>query len=478
MTTLSTHDTKRGEDVRARLAVSVRTARRVGARDRRWLPLGSKPGLPRRPLLATSSCRRWSACGHSMSSEPPRYMEKATREAKLATSWAHPDAAYDEAVRTFVGGVFADHELMAEVASFVSMLEPFAHVEFAGPEARAAHHAGRARHLPGQRAGQLPSSSIPTTAGLSTSTSRRAALPLLADEKLRVTANALRLRRDHPDWFVGYTADDRIGAGGRPSRRLCPVELGRVARHPLCRPDLEREGGWRDTTIELPTGAWVDALTGLEHEGGTVAVAEVLRGAPVALLVPGASVEPMTVVRGLGTGRPRVELAVERRHNAMQAADGGWWAAEVDDDRDLRLLPRRRHRAARPRSRWQPDGVHGLSRLVDHEQFDWQATQWRGRVSARPRRSTSCTSAPLPTKARSTRRSGGSTTWSTSASTSSNCCRLRHFPAARLGLRRRVLVRRARPVRRPRSGLEAVRRRLPSARPRRCARRRLQPPRP
>ena len=32
-----------------------------------------------------------------------------------------------------------------------------------------------------------------------------------------------------------------------------------------------------------------------------------------------------------------------------------------------------------PRSAWQPDGVHGLSRLVDHTEFSWQADGWRGR---------------------------------------------------------------------------------------------------
>ena len=48
--------------------------------------------------------------------KPPRadpadaaYMEKATREAKLHTSWINPDAEYDRAVREFVDAVLDDH---------------------------------------------------------------------------------------------------------------------------------------------------------------------------------------------------------------------------------------------------------------------------------------------------------------------------------------------------------------------------------
>jgi len=99
------------------------------------------------------------------------------------------------------------------------------------------------------------------------------------------------LRRDHPHWFVDYTpmtprgpAADHLVAFTRSSS-LMSLATRFSAR-------LHREGGWRDTTIDLPTGVWVDALTGIEHESGAIAVAEIMRDGPVALLVPGASVEP------------------------------------------------------------------------------------------------------------------------------------------------------------------------------------------
>jgi maltooligosyltrehalose trehalohydrolase len=64
----------------------------------------------------------------------------------------------------------------------------------------------------------------------------------------------------------------------------------------------------------------------------------------------------------------------------MAAAPGGWWEIEADAapgaDYGFRLdggepLPD-------PRSRWQPHGVHGLSRVVDHSAHRWRDTGWRG----------------------------------------------------------------------------------------------------
>jgi maltooligosyltrehalose trehalohydrolase len=66
----------------------------------------------------------------------------------------------------------------------------------------------------------------------------------------------------------------------------------------------------------------------------------------------------------------------------LAAGAGGWWAAEVPGaghgtDYAFRLdgaadeLPD-------PRSPWQPYGVHGRSRLVDHTRFPWTDQAWRG----------------------------------------------------------------------------------------------------
>ena len=76
-----------------------------------------------------------------------------------------------------------------------------------------------------------------------------------------------------------------------------------------------------------------------------------------------------------------------------------------------------------PRSRRQPDGVHGLSARRSTPRRTRGRTRLDGTPARRAASSTSCTSARSRPRARSTPPSTGSTTSSTSASTSSSCCR-------------------------------------------------------
>jgi (1->4)-alpha-D-glucan 1-alpha-D-glucosylmutase len=101
--------------------------------------------------------------------------------------------------------------------------------------------------------------------------------------KLWVTSRALRLRRDNPEWFGGYRP---VLARGAAVEHLLGFDRGGavtlVTRLPL---GLETSGGWRDTTVDLPDGRFVDALTGVEH-AGTVDLGRLLATYPVALLRP------------------------------------------------------------------------------------------------------------------------------------------------------------------------------------------------
>jgi maltooligosyltrehalose trehalohydrolase len=79
----------------------------------------------------------------------------------------------------------------------------------------------------------------------------------------------------------------------------------------------------------------------------------------------------------------RVDLDAEGRREPMRRGDGGWWHGRDlppgtdygfvldggDGDGDAEVLPD-------PRSPWQPDGVHGRSRTVDHAAFEWTDQDW------------------------------------------------------------------------------------------------------
>jgi len=77
----------------------------------------------------------------------------------------------------------------------------------------------------------------------------------------------------------------------------------------------------------------------------------------------------------------RVELHLDGARLPMQKDPGGWWEVEAAtrSGADYGYCLDGGDPLPDPRSRWQPHGVHGLSRLVDHGAFRWSDAGWRGR---------------------------------------------------------------------------------------------------
>jgi maltooligosyltrehalose trehalohydrolase len=74
-----------------------------------------------------------------------------------------------------------------------------------------------------------------------------------------------------------------------------------------------------------------------------------------------------------------VELAVGDERLRMRQQDRGWWTGELPEAAtDYAFVLDGGDPRPDPRSRWQPHGVHGPSRLVDHDAFRWSDGQWRG----------------------------------------------------------------------------------------------------
>jgi (1->4)-alpha-D-glucan 1-alpha-D-glucosylmutase len=112
------------------------------------------------------------------------------------------------------------------------------------------------------------------------------ALPQLgadAHAKLLVVTRALKLRRDRPELFTGYTA---VPASGEAADHVFGFDRGgAVALLTRLPHGLAQRGGWGGTTIELPAGSYTCALTGAAIRGGTVRAADIFSTFPVALLV-------------------------------------------------------------------------------------------------------------------------------------------------------------------------------------------------
>ena len=317
MTTLSTHDTKRQEDVRARLAVLAEVPEAWAAEVSRWqeravaLASGAAPEPDTAYLMWQTLAGAWPLDRERLTG----YLRKAMREAKSRTSWTDPDTEYESQVLTFAELVLDDDEVTGQIGRFVSGLDGDARAnalgaklvqltmpgvadtyqgcELAGlrlvdPDNRAPADFARGRDLlaaldAGELADGLGAGQVPDGPG----TTR------LDMGKLLVTAAALRLRREHPDWFAGeYTP---LAAEGPAARHAVSFARGGHAVTVATRlpAGLRQRGGWAGTALPLPhPGPWRDLLTGASHAGARPLLSDLLQRNPVALLVGAGTLSP------------------------------------------------------------------------------------------------------------------------------------------------------------------------------------------
>ena len=104
MTTTSTHDTKRGEDVRARITVLSELPEVWAESLDRLLALAPLPDPGFGSLLWQAVVGAWPASRERLHA----YAEKAMREAGDRTTWTSPDTAYETAVHAAVDAAYDD----------------------------------------------------------------------------------------------------------------------------------------------------------------------------------------------------------------------------------------------------------------------------------------------------------------------------------------------------------------------------------
>jgi (1->4)-alpha-D-glucan 1-alpha-D-glucosylmutase len=285
MTGLSTHDTKRGEDVRARLAALSEIPETWAGFAELFLSMTSIPNRRFGYFLAQTLAGTGPI-------EPARlhaYAEKAMREASDDTSWTAPDESYEAAVHEAVDVAYDDPRLRGAW----DQLE----VLITAP--------GWSNSL-GQKLVQLTMPGVPDVYqgtelwedSLVDPDNRRPVdfaerlrlLESLSDTppgidetgaaKLWITRQTLRLRRDRPDWFTSYRG---VAARGPAQDHLIGFDRGGAitlaTRLPV---GLAATGGWRQTTVEV-SAPRIDVLTG-RRWSGTIAVDDLLTSYPVALL--------------------------------------------------------------------------------------------------------------------------------------------------------------------------------------------------
>ncbi len=284
MTGLSTHDTKRSEDVRARLAVLPELGQRwygTAAELLERCPIGNQ-------AFGYLLWQTFAGAGWIERDRMHAYAEKAMREASEGTGWRDPDAAFEDGVHAAVHRAYDDPEVSALLSELMAVIEPYGWSNSLSQKLWQLCAPGVPDVYQGTELFDYslvdPDNRRPVDFELRRALLAQQQPPLDASgaAKLWLVRQALTVRRERPELFTGYQP---LLATGVAAEHVLAFDRGGViavgTRLPYA---LAQAGGWRDTTLQLPEGSYEDLLTGRQHTGNQP-LAQLLDSYPVALLV-------------------------------------------------------------------------------------------------------------------------------------------------------------------------------------------------
>ncbi len=295
----STHDTKRSEDVRARINLLSEIPERWIAAVRRWAELNDgyrREAFPDRNteyLLYQTLVGAWPIEVERVLA----YMEKASREAKTHTSWTDPNPIYDDALRAFVEEIMNNSEFKESLESFVTPLIEPGRISSLAQTLIKLTAPGIPDFYQGTELWDLSLVDPDNRRPVDYQLRRR----LLAEIKC-MSAEQIWARADAglPKlWLIRQTLkarhEQQIFQPQDSYRALTPsgakrehvMAFARNQRAVTVTPrlPLKLAGDWVDTVIEIPNGRWRNHFTGETLDGGLASVAKLLKRFPVALLL-------------------------------------------------------------------------------------------------------------------------------------------------------------------------------------------------
>ena len=300
MTALSTHDTKRAEDVRARLAVLTESPAEWRTAVYRWsranapFRTGKFPDRNTEYLLYQTLVGAWPISRGRLTA----YMEKATREAKQQTSWTQHNTEFEEALRIFIERILESKDFMPSLERFVDGVKQEGRINSLAQTLLKYTAPGVPDTYQGTELWDLslvdPDNRRPVDYDLRQrmlSELKRGIdvkeILLRMDDglpKLWVSHRAMCLRREHPEWFGAESTYLPIVAEGSKADYLVGYQRGDNVAVFVPRWSLKLNGSWGSTTVDLAPGRWKNILTNEVVIGGRLRIQNVLRQFPVALL--------------------------------------------------------------------------------------------------------------------------------------------------------------------------------------------------
>ena len=300
MVTLGTHDTKRSDDVRARLAVLSEMPKTFYSAVRRWHRIGGRYRRAKQIDPGTEWFLYQTVLG-AWPISPERlkeYMLKAMREAKVRTSWVSNNAEYEKALFDYIDAMLADPEFVAEMEEFVGQIQMAGRVnslaqtllKYTVPGVPDLYQGGELWDLslvdPDNRRPVDYALRMRLLNEVRTKMCAKCAMGRMDEgvPKLWVIHHALQLRKEHPEWF-GVDADYvPLSSEGKKAEHVIAFRRGDNLVSVVTRHWQTLEGDWDGTSLRIPDGMWTNRLTGDVVQGGDVFMKDLLTKFPVALL--------------------------------------------------------------------------------------------------------------------------------------------------------------------------------------------------
>ncbi len=248
MTALTTHDTKRSEDTRARITALAEVPDLWASTLTDLQRLAPMPSAGLANLLWQAAVGAWPISRERIHA----YAEKAMREAGEHTDWMSPDEEFEASVHGSLDAAYDDPAVAEVVERIVARIEPAGRSNALAAKLLAITMPGVPDVYQGTELGDFslvdPDNRRPVDFDAAA-----ASLASGENDKQSLTARALRLRRDRPELFTSY---DAVTVEGPAADHALAFDRGGaitvVTRLPI---GLEAKGGWGDTLLRLPDGS-------------------------------------------------------------------------------------------------------------------------------------------------------------------------------------------------------------------------------
>jgi len=305
LTATSTHDTKRSEDVRARLLVLSEIPGLWREYVMRWKARLAQHKTPMNggSWLAPDESTEYALLQNLVGAWPITHerfkalAEKAVREAKLHSSWRSANPAYEEAVLRFVDALFADADLCTEIDRFVSEISTAGQVNALNQTLLKMMIPGIPDIYQGTELWDFslvdPDNRRPVDYGVRRS--MLAEISRLTPEelwrtrdcgavKLHFVQTLLELRNRRPECFGARGTYTALAASGTHADRVIAFSRGASVVAVCTRWWMRHGPGCDQTKLRLPPGTWRNVLTRRGGLGGQVALEDLLGPFPAAAL--------------------------------------------------------------------------------------------------------------------------------------------------------------------------------------------------